>query len=72
LAYVPPQSFTIFDATAFIKIGDALTARLGVFNIFDKKYIEYADVRGLANTSLITDAFTQPGRNASASLSVRF
>jgi len=67
-----PQSFTILDATAFIKIGDALTARLGVFNIFDKKYIEYADVRGLANTSLITDAFTQPGRNASASLSVRF
>jgi hemoglobin/transferrin/lactoferrin receptor protein len=67
-----PQSFTILDATAFVKIGDALTARVGVFNIFDKKYIEYADVRGLANTSLITDAFTQPGRNASASLSVRF
>jgi hemoglobin/transferrin/lactoferrin receptor protein len=67
-----PQSFTILNATAFVKIGEALTARLGVFNIFDKKYIEYADVRGLANTSLITDAFTQPGRNASASLSVRF
>lgn len=67
-----PQPFTILDATAFVKIGDALTARVGVFNIFDKKYIEYADVRGLANTSLITDAFTQPGRNASASLSVRF
>lgn len=67
-----PQSFTILDATAFVKIGEVLTARLGLFNIFDKKYIEYADVRGLANTSLITDAFTQPGRNASVSLSVRF
>jgi hemoglobin/transferrin/lactoferrin receptor protein len=67
-----PASFTILDATTFVKIGDAVTARLGIFNILDKRYIEFSDIRGLANTSLITDAFTQPGRNASASLSVRF
>jgi hemoglobin/transferrin/lactoferrin receptor protein len=29
-------------------------------------------VRGLASTSPITDAFTQPGRNASVSLAYRF
>ncbi len=67
-----PDSYTILDATAFVRIAERFTLRAGLFNIFDKRYTEYADVRGLANTSLITDAFTQPGRNFSASLSVRF
>jgi hemoglobin/transferrin/lactoferrin receptor protein len=29
-------------------------------------------VRGLAATSTVTDAYTQPGRNASISLTARF
>jgi hemoglobin/transferrin/lactoferrin receptor protein len=67
-----PDAYTILDATAFVKLGEAFTLRAGLFNLLDKKYIEYADVRGLANTSLITDAFTQPGRNFSVSLSARY
>ncbi|MGL5839722.1 MAG: TonB-dependent hemoglobin/transferrin/lactoferrin family receptor [Sphingorhabdus sp.] len=67
-----PESYTILDATAFVRIAERFTLRAGLFNILDKRYIEYADVRGLADTSLITDAFTQAGRNFSASLSVRF
>ncbi len=67
-----PGGYTILDATAFVRIAERFTLRAGLFNILDKRYIEYADVRGLASTSLITDAFTQPGRNFSASLSVQF
>jgi hemoglobin/transferrin/lactoferrin receptor protein len=67
-----PDSYTILDATAFVKLGEAFTLRAGLFNLLDKRYIEYADVRGLANTSLITDAFTQPGRNFSVSLTARY
>ncbi|HKX88384.1 MAG TPA: TonB-dependent hemoglobin/transferrin/lactoferrin family receptor [Sphingopyxis sp.] len=67
-----PDAFTILDATAFVRIMDALTLRAGVFNILDKKYSWWSDVRGLASTSLVTDAYTQPGRNASVSLSFRF
>lgn len=67
-----PDSFTILDATAFVRIVDALTLRAGVFNILDKKYSWWSDVRGLAASSLVTDAYTQPGRNASVSLSFRF
>jgi hemoglobin/transferrin/lactoferrin receptor protein len=67
-----PDAYTILDATAFVRFAETVTLRVGIFNILDKRYIEYADVRGLANTSLITDAFTQPGRNASVSLSIRF
>ncbi|HWV59442.1 MAG TPA: TonB-dependent hemoglobin/transferrin/lactoferrin family receptor [Sphingopyxis sp.] len=67
-----PDSFTILDATAFVRIIDALTLRAGVFNILDKKYSWWSDARGLASTSTVTDAYTQPGRNVSASLSFRF
>lgn len=67
-----PDAFTILDATAFVRITDGLTLRGGVFNIFDKKYAWWSDARGLASTSTVTDAYTQPGRNASASISYRF
>lgn len=67
-----PDAFPILDATAYFRIVDGLTLRGGVFNILDKKYAWWSDVRGLASTSTVTDAYTQPGRNASVSLSYRF
>lgn len=67
-----PDDYTILDLTAFARLTDMITARVGVFNITDERYIEYADVRGIASNSTITDAFTQPGRNVSASLTMRF
>jgi hemoglobin/transferrin/lactoferrin receptor protein len=67
-----PDAYTILDATVFVRLAERFTVRAGIFNLLDKKYIEYADVRGLGPTSTITDAFTQAGRNASVSLSVRF
>jgi len=67
-----PGGFTILDATVFVKVTDALTLRGGVFNIFDAKYAWWSDVRGLADTSTVKDAYTQPGRNGSVSVSYRF
>ena len=67
-----PGAFTVLDATAFVKVIDGLTLRAGIFNILDKKYTWWSDVRGLGATSVVTDAYTQPGRNASASISYRF
>ncbi|MBC2667622.1 TonB-dependent hemoglobin/transferrin/lactoferrin family receptor [Novosphingobium piscinae] len=67
-----PAAFTILDATVFLKASDALTLRAGLFNILDRTYAWWSDVRGLAASSTVTDAYTQPGRNASVSLSYRF
>jgi hemoglobin/transferrin/lactoferrin receptor protein len=67
-----PDGFTILDLTAFAKLTEGLTLRAGIFNILDEKYAWWSDVRGLAATSTVTDAYTQPGRNASVSLSYRF
>jgi hemoglobin/transferrin/lactoferrin receptor protein len=67
-----PGAFTILDATAYVRVTDGLTLRAGVFNLFDRKYAWWNDVRGLADSSMVKDAFTQPGRNGSVSLSFRF
>lgn len=71
-----PGGFTILDATAYVRVADMLTLRAGIFNIFDRKYTWWSDVRGVATpasvTSTITDAYTQPGRNASVSLTAKF
>ncbi|WP_417612713.1 TonB-dependent hemoglobin/transferrin/lactoferrin family receptor [Parasphingorhabdus sp.] len=67
-----PQESTILDATTFVRITEYAKIRAGIFNITNQKYALWSDVRGLAATSPITDAFTQPGRNASVSLSLSF
>lgn len=67
-----PGAFVILDATAFFRVTGGLTLRAGVFNIFDRKYAWWNDVRGLADSSAVKDAYTQPGRNGSVSLSYRF
>lgn len=63
-----PPGFWIVDATASVRVADGVTARAGLFNIFDKKYFWWSDVRGLTSTSAIRDAFSQPGRNIGLSL----
>jgi hemoglobin/transferrin/lactoferrin receptor protein len=67
-----PGGFTIVDATAYVRVAEVLTLRAGIFNIFDRKYAWWSDVRGLAGSSSVTDAYTQPGRNASVSLTAKF
>lgn len=44
----------------------------GVFNLLDKKYWHWSDVRGQLATDATLDRFTQPGRNASASFRYQF
>jgi hemoglobin/transferrin/lactoferrin receptor protein len=75
-----PDAFTIVDATFFARLTDALTLRAGVFNLTDATYAWWSDVRGLSVPRPLPagavdtppQAFTQPGRNISASLSLRF
>jgi len=66
-----PSDFTIVDATAYWNATENFTIRAGIFNLFDEKYWYWADVRGQASNSTTLDAYTQPGRNFSVSLSVK-
>jgi hemoglobin/transferrin/lactoferrin receptor protein len=69
-----PDAFTILDLTAYWNITDAAVLRVGVFNVTDETYWLWSDVRntGLTPLSISRDAFTQPGRNVSASIAYRF
>lgn len=69
--FVPPD-FTVVDLTAYWNITPAATLRVGAFNLTDEKYWWWSDVRGVSATSLVKDAYTQPGRNYSASISYKF
>lgn len=79
------DEFAVVDLTAYWNVTDQVTARLGVFNVFDTTYSWWSDVRGVARvqnptapagtTSLMdplsANAYTQPGRNIGFSLSLR-
>ena len=67
-----PDDFLVLDVTAFFAVTPDLKLRAGLFNLTDETYAYWSDVRGLADTSTITDAYTRPGRNASVSLNYTF
>lgn len=74
-SYMPTAGYTVIDLTAYANIGEHFTVRAGLFNLLDATYIEWSDLRGLANTAgnrAVKDAWTQPGRNVSVSLTARF
>ncbi|PHY17471.1 TonB-dependent hemoglobin/transferrin/lactoferrin family receptor [Caulobacter sp. BP25] len=67
-----PPSFTVADLTGWWAVTDAVTVRAGVFNLTDEKYWWWSDMRGLADNSTVKDAYSQPGRNYSVSLALKF
>ena len=63
-AGVIPGGYTVFDLTGWYQPTKSTQISLGLYNVFDKKYVRWADVRDLAASSAATvDAYTQPGRN---------
>ena len=61
-------SFATADLTAGWRFGRNVTLRAGAFNVFDRKYSWWSDVRGVLNPGASLDRYTQPGRNYSVSL----
>lgn len=66
------EDFTLLDLTAYWNVSDNVTLRGGVFNVFDETYAWWSDIAGLSSTSAVLDAYTQPGRNFSVSLVLRY
>ena len=67
-----PDGFATFDVTAYYNITENAVIRAGLFNLTNKEYWLWEDVRGYAADTSFIDRFTQPGRNASVSLQYRF
>ena len=61
-------SATVLDLSAQWRIRPGTRLNVGIYNLTDKKYSRWADVRGLSRTTQIADTYTQPGRNVRVSL----
>jgi hemoglobin/transferrin/lactoferrin receptor protein len=66
------DDFALLDLTAYWNVSDRVSVRAGLFNVFDETYSWWSDVRGVAATSAVLDAWTQPGRNLGLSLALRY
>jgi len=66
------SGYGILDLTAYYSPAKSLTLRGGIFNLTDKEYIVYEDVRGLSATTNEQGLYTQPGRNFTMSASYNF
>ncbi|ABV38242.1 TonB-dependent receptor, putative [Shewanella sediminis HAW-EB3] len=69
--------YAVVDLTFGLRLNDSWKLRTGVYNLFDKEYIDYADVAGqskyLLNSLGTPDTnFTQPGRYFNVSVNYQF
>jgi hemoglobin/transferrin/lactoferrin receptor protein len=67
-----PAGYFLLDLLAHAEVGEHVQFNAGIFNITDKKYWEWSDVRGQLPTSAVLDRFTPPGINFGASVAVEF
>ena len=60
----------MLDLLAHWHFAPGAKVNVGVLNLTDKKYTDWADVNGILASSLVLDRYTRPGRSLSASLSL--
>lgn len=69
--FTPPSSFVV-DLRGGYHFNKHVSAYLGIHNLFDRKYWNWSDVRGIAADSNVLDAYTAPGRSVAVSMKVDF
>lgn len=69
--FTPPSSFVV-DLRGGYRFNKHVSAYLGIHNLFDRKYWNWSDVRGIAADSNVLDAYTAPGRSVAVSMKVDF
>lgn len=63
--------FATFDLVGGWKLGDDVHLRAAVFNVFDRRYVEWPDVRGRAASDPSLDLYTRPGRSVTLGVTLR-
>lgn len=67
-----PKGYEVFDLTGYYQFNNHVSLNAGLFNMFDRKYFAWSDVRNLSATYQQIDAYSQPGRNAAVSVKYQF
>ncbi len=71
-ALFEPGGFATLDLTTGLQLTPRLRINAGLFNLTDKHYYEWADVRGRAPTDPLLELYQQPGRNVTVSITANF
>ena len=66
------DGYATVDLLAEWRLSSRLRLNVGLFNLTDEAYIEWADVRGRTAGDVLVPYYTQPGFNASAALHYEF
>ncbi len=69
-ALYQPAGYGLLDLFAHWRFAPGARVNLGVFNLGAKRYTDWADVPGVAATSVTLDRYTRPGRSLSLSVAV--
>jgi len=70
---VAPGGYTVFDMTGWYQLNKSTSITAGLYNIFDKKYVRWSDVRAISTSTVnAVDSYTQPGRNFAVNLTHNF
>jgi hemoglobin/transferrin/lactoferrin receptor protein len=69
--FEPPASY-VFDLLSYLKIGKTTDVRLAVYNLLDREYWDWQDVRGQAASNVALERYTRPGRSVNASILLRW
>lgn len=67
-----PAGYGVVDLTAYWQVNKQLRINAGVFNVFDKTYWNWSDVKGFAANSAVLDFYSQPGRSVAGTVEYRF
>ena len=75
--YYRPDGYAVADLLAHWSFAPGAKLNVGVFNLFDATYTDWADVTGVTVPTLAANAFrldryTRPGRNVSMSIAVEW
>ena len=62
------SGYGVLDLNGWWQMTDAFAVNAGLFNLTDKEYWQWGDVRGLTENSPSMGRFSQPGRHAAVNL----
>ncbi len=63
-----PPGYGILDLLAYLRLSDTATLNLGLFNLTNRHYWDWADVRGRPADDRLIELYTRPGFSFSATL----
>ncbi|TAM93723.1 MAG: TonB-dependent receptor, partial [Rhodanobacteraceae bacterium] len=67
-----PAGYGVLDLLAHWKVTPGIQLHVGVFNLGDKTWTDWADVNGVEAAAPALARYTRPGRSLSASISIEW